>query len=143
MKLLVGTVAVLGALAIGGIPAVAFTLAQADHGLGSESSGDSADHTPGNGPPEWAHSGHHGDKGDKGEAHDEGRGWGPWKDKANEHAWEMSARGRAHGEAMREWAACVSEHAANQSDDSGFDPEVACGTKPIPPGHLKHDAEVP
>ena len=128
MKMLVGTVAVLGALAIGGLPAIAFTLAQAEHGLAGTSAGDSRDDKPGNGPPEHANSRHNGDK-------DEANG--AKKEKANKHAEEMSSLGRAHGEAMRAWAACVSEKAGNQSDDAGFDPEVACGAKPIPPGHLK------
>jgi len=113
MKMLIGTVAVLGALAIGGIPAIAFTLAQAEHGLAGTSSGDAADDKPGNGPPEWANSRHNGDK----------------KQKANKHAEEMSSLGRAHGEAMRKWAACVSEHAGDKS---------VCDPKPTPPGHLKH-----
>lgn len=133
MKMLVGTVVVLGALTIGGIPAIAFTLAQAEHGLAGTNSGDVADDKPGNGPPPWANSRHNGDKGDKGDKEK-----GAKKEKSNKHAQKMSALGRAHGEAMRKWAACVSDHARNQPDDAGFNPEVACGTKPIPPGHLKH-----
>lgn len=135
MKMLVGTVAVLGALAIGGVPAVAFTLAQADHPLSSTSSGNAADDKPGHGPPEWANSRHNGEK-DKNKSE---KAKGPKLDKATKHAEKMSSLGREHGEAMRMWAACVSEKAGHQPDDDGFDPAVACDTKPIPPGHLKHD----
>jgi len=130
MKMLISTVAVLGALAIGGVPAVAFTLAQAEHGLADTSSSDAAGDKPGNGPPEWANSRHNGQK-DSGQK-DMGRrddAKGAKKDKANRHAAKMSSLGRAHGEAMRMWAACVSENAGDKS---------ACDPKPVPPGHLKH-----
>jgi hypothetical protein len=62
--------------------------------------------------------------------------------RSGSHGQEMSAPGRAHAKAMQAWAGCVSGY-PNKAD--GFDPEEACGLKPVPPGHQKHrhDAEEP
>ena len=146
MRMLVGVVAVVGALATGGVPALAFTMGQAEQGVqtagqtavgqGPDKPADkNADGKPGYGPPAHASSRHNGDKpakqdraGERGKAGNAGA-----------HGKEMSALGRAHAAAMRDWAACVSEQPGNQAES--FDPEAACGDKPAPPGHLKHPAK--
>ncbi|QNN53824.1 hypothetical protein [Nocardioides mesophilus] len=64
-----------------------------------------------------------------------------------EPGWMRHQHGPAsHGRLMRAWAHCVAEHASARRDggddgrgDAGgsedrFDPESACGTRPVPPG---------
>ena len=155
MRMLVGVVAVVGALATGGVPALAFTMGHAEQGVqtagqaavaqGPDKPADkNADGKPGYGPPAHASSRHNGDKpakpdradekGDRGEAGERGKAG-----EAGAHGKEMSALGRAHATAMRDWAACDSEQPGNQAES--FDPEAACGERPTPPGHLKHPAK--
>lgn len=50
---------------------------------------------------------------------------------------ERRADGRAHAEAMKEWAECVAEAA---KDDERTGPPTAACDKPAPPGLAKRDA---
>jgi hypothetical protein len=83
----------------------------------------------------------HGDKADKGHKpekadkdknkadHSTGRAQGD----------EASAPGRAHADAMKEWARCVADAASGQkAGASTTPPKEVCGDKPIPPGRAKH-----
>lgn len=62
---------------------------------------------------------------------------------------ESSAVGRAHAEAMKEWARCVAEAASGpKAEDAPRPPKLACGEKPMGPGKAKHlagadDADAP
>jgi hypothetical protein len=128
MKMLVPTVAALGVLAVGAVPAIGLSFP----GTSSVNPADkNADGKPGYGPPPHAQSGHDADKSKLGK--DKLR-----EDMPNAHAAKMSALGRAHGEAMRTWSRCVHDDAGNDVD--GLDPKQACGPKPVPPGHVKHQA---
>jgi len=61
-----------------------------------------------------------------------------------EHAAEASAPGRAHAEAMKEWARCVAEAASGpKAEDASIPPKLACGDKPISPGRAKHSPAAP
>lgn len=88
------------------------------HAVGHDKHGDKAD------------KGHRADKADKDKAgHSTGRGQGD----------EASAPGRAHADAMKEWARCVADAASGQkSSGSTTPPKEACGDKPMPPGRAKH-----
>lgn len=59
-------------------------------------------------------------------------------DEAGEPA-EASTAGRAHAEAMKEWARCVAEAASGpKAEDAPRPPKLACGDKPMGPGKAKH-----
>jgi hypothetical protein len=138
MKMLVGAVAVLAALAAGGVPAAMSAVGESDRpdqaaaatsdrerpdrpskakDKGPAKPDDRlADGKPGYGPP----------------AHAKSR-WLAAQGKPGSQGPKMSALGRAHGAAMREWATCVSSHPGRDAKD--FAPEKACGAKPVPPGH--------
>jgi hypothetical protein len=61
-----------------------------------------------------------------------------------ERADEASAAGRAHAEAMKEWARCVAEAAAGpKADGDTTPPKEACGDKPIGPGRAKNGSGGP
>jgi hypothetical protein len=52
---------------------------------------------------------------------------------------EASAPGRAHADAMKEWARCVAEAASGpKTSTSPTPPKEACGDKPTGPGRAKH-----
>ena len=151
MRMLAGAVAVIGAIAVGGVPALAITAGQPDQGVQQAGEGPpkpadkNADGKPGYGPPAHARSSHNvakpreSSRQDSPEDSRDDRADRPDKVKPNEHAKEMSALGREHAEAMRAWGACVSEQPNAEAE--GFDPEGACGARPTPPGHLKHPAK--
>lgn len=104
--------ALLGVLAIGGLPALAHTMA-ADE----PTAADAADAwQPGDGAPPWS-NGHHRGQAEKGQTP---RG--------------KTAKGRTHhGAAMREWAHCLAG-----AEKPSAEWKKVCGPKPTPPGHLKH-----
>jgi hypothetical protein len=140
MKMLVGAAAVLAALTTGGVPAVMSAVGEPerpDQAASTRSDGDgpgrppkakdkgpakpedkTADGKPGYGPPAHARSRHNGPH---------GRG------EPGSHGQKMAGLGRAHGEAMRNWASCVNSHPGKDGKD--FAPEKVCGSKPVPPGH--------
>jgi hypothetical protein len=83
-------------------------------------------------PPGHA-AGHdkHGDKADKADR--------PGHATGRERADEASAPGRAHADAMKEWARCVADAASGQkSSGATTPPKDACGDKPMAPGRAKH-----
>lgn len=149
MKGLVAATAVLGVVAIAGLPALALTLASDETRPGSDETAQVQDGPPG--PPPWARArGHEQDK-DQGKDPDKdqdkesgektkGPKDGPgarWSDgvppgwaKAQGH----KAGRTPHGWAMRDWAHCVA--GAAKPEGETFDPEAACGTRPTPPGRL-------
>jgi hypothetical protein len=59
--------------------------------------------------------------------------------KANaENGDDASAAGRAHAEAMKAWARCVSEAASGpNANNAPVPPKTACGDKPAAPGLAK------
>lgn len=144
MRPLMWVGAVLGALLIGGVPAVAFTLAANDHPAGSTPAAAVGDRTeradrpdkPGNGPPSHANSRHNRVDGEKpGKQAKPEKHNHPFADGA---PGAPGAHGRAHAAAMKEWASCVAEKAPAHDDAEGeFEPEAACGEKPLPPGKQK------
>ena len=121
--------AVAGVLVIGGLPALALTLA--DQETGSDGTAATAPGQPG--PPAWAHGNARGHqkpgKGDK----DGAPGW-TRHDGRVPPGWARNHDGRApHGWAMREWAHCVADAAARRADGAKPAPEAACGERPTPP----------
>jgi hypothetical protein len=81
------------------------------------------------GPGNSSHSGKSHKSSDKKAKHSTG----------SEHADEASAPGRAHAEAMKEWARCVAEAASGpKTEESPTPPSEACGDKPMSPGRAKH-----
>lgn len=149
MKGLVAATAVLGVLAIGGIPALALTLADNETGSAStpqEARQEGAERQPG--PPPWANGqgkGHHKDdkgKDDKGKDEKKesdrdggGKGQPGWSRHGDQvpPGWARNHEGRSpHGWAMREWAHCLADAAAALGDGERLDPEAACGERPAP-----------
>jgi hypothetical protein len=105
MRGVVAATAVLGVVAIAGLPTLALTLADEETGPRTGTS-----RVERGGPPGWARAGH-----------DVPPGW------ARNHAGAAP-----HGWAVREWAHCVAD-AAQLSDGERLDPEARCGAKPKPP----------
>lgn len=140
MRLAVAAAAVAGVLAIGAVPAVAFTLAAAEKpdAAADTAQQDQQADKPGNGPPAHAQSRHNSpgkEKGDQREKADKALRSGKG---GHRHAQKMVALAMAHAEGMREWAGCVADAAREHDSAAGeFRPEQACGEKPAPPGHLK------
>lgn len=104
MRGIVAAAAVLGVVAIAGLPTLALTLADEETGTGSS-------RVERGGPPGWARAGH-----------DVPPGW------ARNHAGAAP-----HGWAVREWAHCVADGSAHLADGEKRDPEAACGARPEPP----------
>lgn len=109
MRGLLATTAVLGVLAIGGLPVLALTLAVDETGPGREPTTVLEDADGPGGPP-WA----------QGEDREPPPGWVRNHGGATPHGW-----------AVREWAHCRADAARD-----GRDP-LTCGAKPTSPGHLK------
>jgi hypothetical protein len=133
---------VLGVLAIGGLPALALTLAQ-DTPAGTSREAD-ADREAG--PPPWAHGKAHGhdkagkdDRVDKDKQKDKDRDGTPgWMrhDGQVPPGWAKHHPGKVpHGWEMRAWARCVADAATALPDGATLDPESACGERPSPPRH--------
>jgi hypothetical protein len=137
MKLGMGVAALVGALAIGGLPAAAGVLTEAPTpATESPARAEKGEVRRGHGPPDHAKA--YGLRAKReGEPRADARerpGQGRGHDLGHRHGKRMSALGRRHGEQMRVWSSCVSRH---QQDPA------ACGTKPTPPGHLKHAKHKP
>jgi hypothetical protein len=145
MRGLLAATAVLGVIAIGGLPVLALTLADAETGAG-DTAPTAADQRPG--PPAWAH-GRGGKPGkpdkvkgdddradgddDDGAETDGPPGWARHGDTVPP-GWVKHHAGRTpHGWAMREWAHCVADAAADLPSGEKLDPEAACGVRPDPP----------
>ena len=141
MRGLVAATAVLGVIAIGGLPALALTLSDAETGTAAQTT---ADRRPG--PPPWAH-GHKAGKADKADKddkdekarEDDDRAGGPpgWARHGDQvpPGWARNHPGKTpHGWAMRVWAHCVADAAADLPSGEKLDPEAACGARPAPPG---------
>lgn len=138
MRGLVATTAVLGVLAIGGLPALALTLAAEETGPGREPATTLVQDSESPGPPPWAHGrGRPEGPGDDVEA--EGEGVPPWAtggDREPPPGWERNHDGATpHGWAVREWARCVAAEAGDREPGDRLDREAACGPRPVPPGH--------
>lgn len=116
MRGLVATTAVLGVLAIGGLPVLALTLA--------------VDETRSDREPVTVLEEGHGPDGHG----PDGRGGPPWaqgEDREPPPGWVRNHGGATpHGWAVREWAHCRNDARRQADADS-------CGDKPTPPGHLK------
>ena len=144
MKGLVATTAVLGVLAIGGLPALALTLAVEETGPDAEPTTtlvEDTDDTNRPGPPPWAQGrGPDEERGgdeDDSEAEDEGTpGWARGDD-APPPGWIRNHAGATpHGWAVREWAHCRADLAADREPGERVD-EADCGDKPVSPGQAK------
>lgn len=138
--------AVVGVLAIGGLPTLALTLADGETTADTTSVADTPRQP---GPPPWAQGrakGHHKqdrddkdarkDKSDAGDNREGGDGVPGWA-RHGDHVppgWARNHPGRSpHGWAMRAWAHCVADAAARLPEGETLDPERACGTRPAPP----------
>ncbi|HET6626311.1 MAG TPA: hypothetical protein VFG63_07965 [Nocardioidaceae bacterium] len=150
MRMLLGAVAMAGALAVGGVPATVLTVGHADDGGATPAARGSpdkpqdklADGKPGYGPPPWAQSWQHADAPgpDREKAGEEkapqakergpkAKQQGPKVKKrgpkgaqsGNAHGRKMSALGRAHGEAMRTWARCAAANVGDPASEEAPD----------------------
>ena len=126
MKGILAAGAILGVLAVGGLPAFALTMA-ADPSSGSGSTADTQTWQPGDGAPPWSDGRHakgHA-KWHQGESDDDVRG-------AGELPPGLAKTGKTHhGAQMRDWAHCMA--GAEKPTDH------KCGAKPTPPGHDEPD----
>ena len=141
MKVSMGVAALVGALALGGLPAAAGVITETTSGTEPSSTRTATDQVRrGHGPPDHAKA--YGlrakrdglPRADTKPGPGRGLGHGPGHEVGRRHGKQMSALGRRHGEQMRAWSACVRRH----QDDP-----ATCGAKPTPPGHLKHDKPAP
>jgi hypothetical protein len=135
--------AVLGVLAIGGLPALALTLA-ADETAPDEVATTDAGRP---GPPPWAQGrarGHDDDKagskadkdvkkaereaekGERGRGTEVPPGWGRHHQGRSPHGW-----------AVRDWAHCLADAAKALPEGEELDPQQACGGKPESPGKTR------
>lgn len=139
MKGLVATTAVLGVLAVGGLPALALTLATEETGPYEEPATTLAQDPDRPGPPPWAH-GRGGTEGSEGDVEAEGEGVPPWatgEDREPPPGWERNHGGATpHGWAVREWARCVAEEAGDREPGERLEPGSDC-VRPVPPGRAK------
>ena len=139
MRGLVASTALLGALALGGVPALALTLAsdeteprQAPATTLAEESDEGR-----SGPPPWAQGRDRGD--DAGERDDEGDDEGPpaWAQGPERQAppgWARNhAGGKPYGWRVRAWAYCVSQAEADREAGESVSPRARCGEKPAKP----------
>lgn len=120
MRGLVTTTAVLGVLAIGGLPALALTLAAEETGPDVESTTTlvgGADHV--GKPPPWA------------------QGHGPGEDRDTRPGVRGGHDEAPHGWAVRQWAHCLADAARDREPGERLDSGSECGGKPVPPGHAK------
>jgi hypothetical protein len=136
MKLGMGVAALVGALAVGGLPAAAGVFTGATPGTApSATRTEQGELRRGHGPPDHAKAyglraqGDGGPRADTEAGPGKGLGHGPGHEVGRRHGQRMSALGRRHGEQMRAWGSCVRRHQKNPA---------TCGDKPTPPGHLKH-----
>ena len=121
MRGLVATTAVLGVLAIGGLPALALTLAAEETRPDAEPTTtlvQDPDDTGRPGRPPWA----------QGEDREPPPGWTRNHGGATPHGW-----------AVREWASCMGDAAAGREPGAQPDPSGACGEKPLSPGQAKKE----
>ena len=144
MRGLLATTAVLGVLAIGGLPVLALTLAADETAPAEEPATTLVDDTGRPGPPPWAQGRGPGeDRGEEDESTDaEGEGeppaWARRQDGAPPPGWARNHPGKTpHGWAVREWALCLAEEAENLGPGERVDPETDCGGKPVSPGEAK------
>jgi hypothetical protein len=133
MRGLLAATAVLGVVAIGGLPVLALALADAETGPDAGVSAQVSDQVSAGalrpGPPPWAHG--HGKRDDD---TDDPPGWARHGDLVPP-GWAKNHAGRSpHGWAVREWAHCVADAAADLDGGQKLDPEAACGERPTPPG---------
>jgi hypothetical protein len=147
MRMLVGTVAVVGALAAGGIPAMALTSGTHHNAaLPSTSTSSHTTRTRDTGPPSWAPAWGYRDKA----AHDRGHPDKAGHDRADrrddraegseartEHGRKMAALARTHANGMRAWASCLHQDAQAAKPGVKGSHSRTCGQRPRPPGHLK------
>ncbi|MGZ5417162.1 MAG: hypothetical protein ACXWDI_08290 [Nocardioides sp.] len=138
MRGLLAATAVVGVLAIGGLPTLALSLA--DDETGSDRSPAASQREPG--PPPWAHGKARGhekpgqdDRADKDKQKDKAGAPGWMRhDGQVPPGWARNHTGRTpHGWAMRAWAHCVADAAAGLAQGEKLDPESACGERPEPP----------
>ncbi len=144
MRGLLATTAVLGVLAIGGLPALALTLAADETDPAQEPATTLAEDTGRPGPPPWAQGRgpgeDRGDEDDGAEPEDEDGppAWAQGEDRQPPPGWARNHPGRTpHGWAVREWALCLAEEAENRGPGERVDPETDCGGKPVSPGQAK------
>lgn len=143
MKGLLAATAVLGVLAIGGLPTLALTLADNETGADTAAQVDSADQP---GPPPWAHGhakGHQKDgkpaKKDKAGRDEQGAGGDGrpgWARNGGQvpPGWAKNHPGRSpHGWAMRDWAHCLADAAGELGQGEKLDVEAVCGARPAHP----------
>jgi hypothetical protein len=118
MRGLLAATAAVGVLAIGGLPALALTLAGEETGPEHRRAAVSQ-RAPG--PPPWAH--------------EKARGWMRHHDRVPP-GWARNHAGRTpHGWAVRTWAHCVADAAAGLAPGEKLDPVSACGERPERPHH--------
>ena len=133
MRGLLAATAVLGVVAIGGLPVLALTLADAE--TGPDAQVGAAARRPG--PPPWAHGHGKPDQDDKAGEDRDGKGPPGWARHGHlvPPGWAKNHAGRSpHGWAVRDWAHCVADAAADLDSGEKLDPEAACGERPTPPG---------
>jgi hypothetical protein len=142
MRGFLASTAVLGVIAVGGVPAIGLAMtgeetAPTDQRTATDPEGDRE------GPPPWARGrGGPKDADDKA-GPDQGppawaRGGADGKQRGTPPGWARNHGGATpHGWAVRAWAHCRADAAQGREPGEGRDAIAACGEKPASPGEVK------
>jgi hypothetical protein len=144
MRGFLASTAVLGVIAVGGVPAIGLAMT-GEETAPSEQRTAAAPEGEREGPPPWAR-GRGGPKGadDKADP-DKGppawaRGGADGKQRGTPPGWARNHGGATpHGWAVRAWAHCVADAAKDLEPGRRLDRTGACGEKPASPGQVKKD----
>jgi len=116
MRGFLASTAVLGVIAVGGVPALGLVMT-GEETTPSDQRTATGSEREAEGPPPWAAQG---------------------KNRTTPPGWARNHGGAApHGWAVREWAHCVAAAAQGLEPGQRLDRAGACGEKPAPPGQAK------
>ena len=151
MRGLVASTAVLGVLAIGGVPALAMTLASDEAEPRQEPATTLAEEPDEgrSGPPTWAQGRGPGENQgrDEGDSDDEGDDTGPpaWAqgpERQPPPGWARNHAGaKPYGWTVRAWAYCMSQAEADREAGESVRPRARCGEKPAKPAKAAKPAK--
>ena len=141
MRGFLASTAVLGVIAVGGVPALGLAMTGEETTPEDQRSA-AAPEDEREGPPPWAR-GRGGPKAADEAGPDQGppawaRGGADGKQRGTPPGWVRNHGGATpHGWAVRDWAHCLADAAKDLEPGQTLDPARACGDKPASPGKVK------
>jgi hypothetical protein len=147
MRGFLASTAVLGVIAVGGVPALGLVMTGEETTPSDERTA-TAPKSDRQGPPPWARGRGGAEGADDKVGPDQGppawaRGGADGKQRGAPPGWARNHGGATpHGWAVREWAHCLAD--ASKGLEAGQRPDpAACGEKPVSPGQAKSDKAKP